>query len=234
MIMIKVVDARIVAIVYPHGVEGCSSDNVGFVKNMNRVRKSAQKLFALLNILTNVLRGYVPELRFALRKIVLGLRILDGRCVNAAEAAELNVPAGSHPLCEKDLWKAAELLTEGLSYLEGNDIISQPHAHIITLSITLITLLSPSLAGAMPPDSAPPCAHSVLHYPEMTELFARLKAFWLMVFERFNQKIRNRVGNRNYPVSSVINAMKRDSGYVQTVIQLTFATNTTTYHHHHT
>ena len=117
--MIKVVDDRICKIVYPHGVEGCSKDNTGFVRNMNRVRKSSQKLFALMNVITTVLRGYVPELRFGLRKLVWGLKILEGRCVNAAEAAELNIAPGSRPLLEEDILKAAELVTEGLSYIEG-------------------------------------------------------------------------------------------------------------------
>ena len=50
-------------------------------------------------------------LGLGLRKLVLGLRLLEGRCVNAKEAKNLNVPFGSRP---------QTLIIEGLSMLEGN------------------------------------------------------------------------------------------------------------------
>ena len=79
----------------------------------------------------------------------------------------------------------------------------------------------------MPIDSAPPCAHAVLHYPQLAMLFGVLKWFWLMVFERFNQKIKGLVGNAKFPISSVVNAMKRDSGYIITIHLLNPTVNTT-------
>ena len=73
------------------------------MKDMNRVRTSAQKIFALLNILTTVLRDYVPAVRHGLRKLVWGLKILAGRCVSNTEATELNIPSGSRPLTEEEI-----------------------------------------------------------------------------------------------------------------------------------
>ena len=116
---VKVVDARIEKVVYPHGPAGCSKDGAGFIKNMNRARRISQKLLALLVLLPTVLRDYVPELRHGLRKLVLGLKLLEGRCISAREAIKLNVPAGSRPLFEEDIEKARILIIEGLSMLEG-------------------------------------------------------------------------------------------------------------------
>ena len=63
----------------------------------------------------------VPEFRQGLRKFVQGLKILEGRCVNAQEAMELGVAPGSLPLLEEDIAKARILMTEGLSMLEGTN-----------------------------------------------------------------------------------------------------------------
>lgn len=116
---IKVIDARIENIVYPHGPAGCSKDGAGFMKNLNRARRISQKLLGLLTILPTVLRDYVPEVREGIRKFVLGMKLLEGRCVNAMEAMELGVPADSRPLLKEDIKKAELLIIEGLSMLEG-------------------------------------------------------------------------------------------------------------------
>ena len=116
---VEVIDARIQRIVYPHGPTGCSKDGAGFIKNFNRVRRISQKLLAFLVILPTVLRDYVPEVRDGLRKLILGLRILEGRCVNAKEVMELKVPKCSRPLLAADIDKVETLIIEGLSMLEG-------------------------------------------------------------------------------------------------------------------
>ena len=70
--------------------------------------------------MTTVLRDYVPTVRTALRHLILGLRLLEGRCcINGNEAAFLNIFPGSSPISEKDIEKAASLIIEGLSELEG-------------------------------------------------------------------------------------------------------------------
>lgn len=89
------------------------------MKNLNRARRISQKLLGLLTILPEVLRDYVPEVRDGIRKFVLGMKLLEGRCVNAQEAMELGVPFGSRPLLPEDLEKAKTLIIEGLSMLEG-------------------------------------------------------------------------------------------------------------------
>ena len=119
----NVIDARVERIVYPHGPAGCSKEGAGFFKNLNRARRMSQKLLAFLVILPTVLRGYVREVRTGLRKLILGLRLLEGRCVNAQEARDLNIPFGSRPLFAEDIAKAEVLIIEGLSMLEGNLIV---------------------------------------------------------------------------------------------------------------
>lgn len=76
-------------------------------------------MLAFLNILPTVLKDYVPEIRDGIRKLVLGLKLLEGRCVNAKEAKELGVPYDSRPLLQEDIDKAKVLIIEGLSMLEG-------------------------------------------------------------------------------------------------------------------
>ena len=85
------VDRRVCNIVYPHGVNGCSKDDVGFLLKSGRTWRTADKLTALLCILPTVLRGYVHAVRVGVRKVIWALRILqvhthtrahNARCTN--------------------------------------------------------------------------------------------------------------------------------------------------------
>ena len=69
-----------------------------------------------------------------------------------------------------------------------------------------------SYTGMSPIDTVPPVEHQVVHYPDLSDIFGKLKLLWLLVFERFNKKIKNLVGNKNHPEKSVANAMVRDAG----------------------
>ena len=61
----------------------------------------------------------IPEVQTAMTKLITGLRILEGRCVNATEAAFMKVQPGSRPLHEEDINEAEKLILEGLAMLEG-------------------------------------------------------------------------------------------------------------------
>ena len=74
---------------------------------------------ALLHILPTVLRGCVPAVREGFKKVIWGLRILQGRCINGTEAAHWRVQAGSRPLVDDDVHIAHEKIIEGFSMLEG-------------------------------------------------------------------------------------------------------------------
>ena len=74
----------------------------------------------------------------------------------------------------------------------------------------LTTLISH--AGSTPIDTVPPCAHTVGHYPLAAQSFGVLRWFWLMVFERFNKKMKGLVGNKSCPIASLVNALLRDAG----------------------
>ena len=194
---------------YPHGLAGCSKDGAGFIKNLNRARRISQKLLAFLVLLPTVLQDYVPELREGIRKFVLGLKILEGRCLNARECVEHNVEIGSRPLFPGDLEKAETLIIEGLSMLEGKYQYTCAAKDLI-----YYTIIRPH-TGITPIESTPPVSHVFVHYPELAKLFGVLKWYWLMVFERFNKKIKSLVGNKNHPLKSVANAMIRDAGVSQ-------------------
>ena len=113
------VDSRVLKIVYPRGTNGCSKDGLSFFKKSGRTWRTSEKLMALLHILTTALRGYVPTVRAAVRHLVWGLRILQGRCISESEAKSLKVEPGSSPLSNKDTKKAKPLIIEGLSEIEG-------------------------------------------------------------------------------------------------------------------
>ena len=116
---VEKIDDRVRNIVYPHGINGCSKDGSSFLRKSGRTWRTADKLTALLTILPVVLRDYVPKVRAGVRKVILGLRILEGRCVNSDEAARLGVQGGCRPLIDGDIDKAERLIIEGLSMIEG-------------------------------------------------------------------------------------------------------------------
>ena len=113
------VDRRVCNIVYPHGIKGVSKDGKSFLKKPGCTWRTADKLTALLYILPTVLRGFAPAVRAGFRKIILGLRILEGRCINDSEGVRMRVRAGSRPISDEDIERADLLIIEGLSMLEG-------------------------------------------------------------------------------------------------------------------
>lgn len=115
---IKRIEERIKNIIYPHGIDGCSNDDGSFINGF-RSWRAADRILALFVILPTVLRDYIPELRAGIRKFVLGLRILQGRCINGKEAYEFGVTAASTPLTPTDIDKAETLIIEGLSMIDG-------------------------------------------------------------------------------------------------------------------
>ena len=112
-------DQRVRNIVYPHNTNGCSKEGSSFFKKSGRAWRTAEKIMALLNILPTALRDYVPTVRTALRTLVWGLRLLEGRCLSANEARSMGVLPGSSPITQEDIEKAADLIIKGLSELEG-------------------------------------------------------------------------------------------------------------------
>ena len=61
--------------------------------------------------------------RQGFRKVVLGLRLLEGRCVSLNEANFQHVEDGTRPLLHEDVEEAEKLLIEGLSKLEGTILL---------------------------------------------------------------------------------------------------------------
>ena len=62
-------------------------------------------------------------MREGVRKVCLGLRILEGRCVSLNEAKFQNVEEGTRPLLDEDIQEAEKLVLEGLSMLEGTKLL---------------------------------------------------------------------------------------------------------------
>ena len=91
-----VVDRRVRNIVYPHGIPTVADANNSFVKDMGRVWRTRDRLVALLTVLPTASRGYIPALRAGIRKLVWGLKLLEGRCMTVNEAHESNCEAGCH------------------------------------------------------------------------------------------------------------------------------------------
>ena len=81
------------------------------------------------------------------------------------------------------------------------------------------------LEGTTPIDAIPPAVHTLVHYARAAVQFGVLKWYWLMAFERFNKKLKNIVGNKSCPISSLTNALLRDAGILITIYN-TFHTHT--------
>ena len=87
------------------------------------------------------------------------------------------------------------------------------HTHELSLSLSLsLTHCDNCSKGVVSKDDIPPCGHCFVHYPQLTRFFGVLKWFWLMAFERFNKLMKNLVGNKDHPLASLANALKRMSG----------------------
>ena len=61
----------------------------------------------------------MPTVREGFKKVIWGLRILQGRCINVIEAVKLKVQPGSRPLMNDDVNIAHDKIIEGFSILEG-------------------------------------------------------------------------------------------------------------------
>ena len=72
------------------------------------------------------------------------------------------------------------------------------------------------LEGISPIDAVKPAAHVLVHYAKATGQFGVLKWYWLMAFERFNKKMKNIIGNKACPISSLTHALVRDAGISNT------------------
>ena len=81
--------------------------------------RTAQKLTALLCILPTALRDFVPAVRKGFSKVIWGLRILHGRCINGNEAVQMHVQAGNRPIPDSDVAAADKMIIEGFAMLEG-------------------------------------------------------------------------------------------------------------------
>ena len=88
---------------------------------------------------------------------------------------------------------------------------------LITFAQGPHTNLTHSHTGCTPIDTLPPCVHVFVHYADCARKFGVLEWYWLMVFERYNKKIKNMVGNSTHPMSSLKHALLRDAGNERTL-----------------
>ena len=149
----KIVDKRVVNLCYPHYTPLCNIDDQSFIFRAG-VWRTASKLIAFNVVLVTVLRGFVAKLRCALRSLIWGLRLLEGRSLSVNEARALKLDGGHKAMHEIDTKKAKKLIIEGLSMLEG------------CIAICLIV----------------PAIHSLCHYPGGAELWGLLRLVWMISF----------------------------------------------------
>ena len=176
------VNRRATALCYPHYTPVC---HVGKDSFFNRAGcwRTASKLLAFLVLLVPLLFGFVKPFREGLRRVVYGLRILQGQTCSFNEAKTLNLEFTNIFLRNSDIRKARRLILEGLSIIEG---------------VCPICLLVPAL-------------HCLCHYGDGAALWGLLRLVWMMHFERFNKKCKNLTANKKYPFRSLANALVRDA-----------------------
>ena len=177
----KIVNDRVVGIIYPHHTPTCSTGDDSFITRAG-CWKASEQIQALLVILVVVLRGFVATFRTGLRYLVLGLRILEGQTVSVNRANFIGVDVGSSILSNDDIKRAKKLISEGLAMIEG---------------CVAICLLVPAI-------------HCLLHYADGAALWGLLRLLWMMSFERYNKKCKNLTSNKHRPFQSLATALVRD------------------------
>ena len=165
-----VVNRRVSNIIYPHYTPVCGLGDETFIKRTGCWR-TASKLIALLVILVPVLRGYVPKFRAGLRKLIHGLKILEGQVYSVDEARALNLDPGSRSIKKSEIMRSHKLIIKGLAMIEGSCAVC----------------------------SLKPALHCLCHYALGTKAHGILRWLWMMSFERFNKKCKNLTANKRLP-----------------------------------
>ena len=145
--------------------------------------RTANKILAFLVILIPVLHGFVTPFREGLRRVVYGLRILQGQTCSVNEAAALNLKCTNIFLRKSTISKAGLLIITGLSIIEG---------------CCPICLLVPAV-------------HCLCHYGDGAATWGLLRLLWMMYFERYNKKCKNLTANKKFPFESLSKALVRDA-----------------------
>ena len=178
-----VVNRRAATLCYPHYSPVCHIGEDSFI-NRTGCWRTASKLICFLVILIPILRGFVTTFRAGLRRVVHGLRILEGQTCSVNEAAALNLERGCNIFLRKSNIDLAKLLIlTGLAIIEG---------------CIPVLLLMPAL-------------HCLCHYGYGAALWGLLKLLWMISFERYNKKCKNLTSNKKFPLRSLANALVRDA-----------------------
>lgn len=177
-----VVNRRAATLCYPHYTPVCHIGKDSFI-NGTGCWRTASKLLCFLVILVPILRGFVTTFRAGLRRVVYGLRILEGQTCSVNEAAALNLKSCNVFLRKSDIGMARILILTGLAMIEG---------------CCPICLLVPAL-------------HCLCHYGDGAALWGLLKLLWMISFERYNKKCKNITSNKTFPLQSLSNALVRDA-----------------------
>ena len=179
---LDIVNKRAVTLCYPHYVPVCHLGKDSFFKRTGCWR-TASKLVAFLVLLVPLLVDFVKPFREGLRRVVYGLRILQGQTCSFNEAKALNLEFTSIFLRPREIEKANLLIITGLAIIEG---------------CCPICLLVPAL-------------HCLCHYGDGASLWGLLRLLWMMHFERYNKKCKNLTANKKFPFESLSNALIRDA-----------------------
>ena len=177
-----VVNARTTSLCYPHYTPVVHIGKDSFF-NGGACWRTANKILAFLVILIPVLYGFVKPFREGLRRVVHGLRILQGQTCSVNEAAALNLECTYIYLRKSQITKARLLIITGLAIIEG---------------CCPIYLLVPAV-------------HCLCHYGDGAALWGLLRLLWMMHFERYNKKCKNLSSNKKFPFASLSNALVRDA-----------------------
>ena len=149
----KIVNRRLLNIVYPHYTPVCHIDGDSFI-NRAGIWRTASKLIAFTVLLVPSLRGFVSTLRAGLSSLIWGLRLLEGQTLSVFESDKLNLERGYKSLKKSDTRKARTLIIEGLCLIE---------------ECCPICLIVPAL-------------HCFCHYADGAELHGLLKLLWMISF----------------------------------------------------
>ena len=178
----RIVNKRAATLCYPHYTPVCHIGEDSFI-NGTGCWRTASKLLCFLVILVPILRGFVTTFRTGLRRVVHGLRILEGQTCSFNEAVRLNLQSCNIFLRKSDIYRARLLIITGLAMIEG----------------------------CCPVCCLVPALHCLCHYGDGAALWGLLKLLWMISFERYNKKCKNLTANKTFPIQSLSNALVRDA-----------------------
>ena len=179
---VKIMDARVNRIWWPHYTDKMTRDNVSFWKKSDRMWKCKHRWFVLLCLLPTCLHGFVKAVHLGIVVFVDAIRRLLGQVRSANESRSLEEETGTTSILRS--------------------IIQAVHLQLV-MGLVLVE-------GSFPCDHLNPILHDLCHFAPQTKIVGILLWCAMWSFERNNKRMKNLVRNNLHPEASLSNSIQLD------------------------